>query len=149
MKITVKRTEHANSTTGELYIDGVKQCVTLEDKCRKDSETKVYGETAIPYGKYKVTLRTEGTIFEDYKTRFKDIRNERGTLWIRNIPGFEYVLIHVGNYCRDTLGCLLVGSRVVSDVEIAESTVAYKRIYPIIADALEKGEEVTIEYVRA
>ena len=149
MRITVKRTEHETSTTGELYIDGVKQCVTLEDKCRADNEAKVYGETAIPYGEYRITLRTEGTIFEDYKTRFKDIRNERGTLWIRNIPGFEYVLIHVGNYCKDTLGCLLVGSRVVSDVEIAESTVAYKRIYPIIADALEKGEEVTIEYVRA
>lgn len=149
MKITVKRTEHATSTTGELYIDGVKQCVTLEDKCRADSEKKVYGETAIPYGEYKVTLRTEGTIFEDYKTRFKDIRNERGTLWIRNIPGFEYVLIHIGNYCKDTLGCLLVGSRVVSDVEIAESTKAYKRIYPVIADALERGEEVTIEYIRA
>ena len=149
MKITVKRTEHETSTTGELYIDGVKQCVTLEDKCRNGNEKKVYGETAIPYGSYMVTLRTEGTIFEDYKTRFRDIRNERGTLWIRNIPGFEYVLIHVGNYCKDTLGCLLVGSRVVSDVEIAESTVAYKRIYPIIAGALENGEEVTIEYVRA
>ena len=149
MKIVVKRIEHATSTTGEMRIDGVPQCVTLEDKCRADNEKKVYGETAIPYGKYKITLRTEGTIFDDYKNRFKDIRNERGTLWIRNIPGFEYVLIHVGNYCKDTLGCLLVGSRVVSDVEIAESTKAYKKIYPIIADALEKGEEVTIEYVRA
>lgn len=149
MKITVKRTEHANSTTGELWIDGVPQCVTLEDKCRKDSEKKVYGETAIPYGEYKITLRKEGTIYEDYKKRFADIRNERGTLWIRNIPGFEYVLIHVGNYLKDTLGCLLVGSRIVSDTEIAESTKAYKKVYPIIADALERGEEVTIEYIRA
>ena len=149
MKIIVKRTEHAKSTTGELWIDGVPQCVTLEDKCRADNEKKVYGETAIPYGEYKITLRKEGTIYEDYKKRFADIRNERGTLWIRNIPGFEYVLIHVGNYCKDTLGCLLVGSRIVSEVEIAESTKAYKRIYPVIADALEKGEEVTIEYIRA
>ena len=149
MKIIVKRTEHATSTTGELWIDGEKKCVTLEDKSRGENEAKVYGETAIPYGKYFITLRTEGTIFEDYKKRFADIGNDRGTLWVRNIPGFEYVLIHVGNYCKDTLGCLLVGSRIVSDVEIAESTIAYKKIYPIIADALESGEEVTIEYVRA
>ena len=147
MEIIVKRNEHENSTTGELYIDGYKQCITLEDKCR--SEEKVYGETAIPYGRYKITLRKEGTIYEDYKIRFADIGNERGTLWIRNIPGFEYVLIHVGNYCRDTLGCLLVGSRIVSNTEIAESTIAYKKIYPIIASAIEKGEEVEIEYIRA
>ena len=157
MVITVKRKiSTAEETIGELSIDGTLMCYTLEDQVRiddpntpQDEGKKVYGETAIPYGEYKITLRKEGTIYEDYKKRFADIRNERGTLWIRNIPGFEYVLIHVGNYCKDTLGCLLVGSRIVSEVEIAESTKAYKRIYPVIADALEKGEEVTIEYIRA
>lgn len=149
MRITVRRFEHDNSTTGELSIDGVLQCVTLEDKCREPEEKKIYGETAIPYGTYNVTLRTEGTIYEDYKDRFADIRNERGTLWVRNVPGFEYILLHIGNFLKDTLGCLLVGSRIVSDTEIAESTKAYKRIYPIIADALEHGEKVEIEYVKA
>lgn len=149
MEITVKRTEHENSTTGAFFINDVLQCVSLEDKCRGENQPKIYGETAIPYGRYRVTLRKEGSIYWDYKTRFADIKNERGTLWVRDIPGFEYVLIHVGNYLKDTLGCLLVGSRIVSDTEIAESTKAYKKIYPIIAGALERGEEVYINYVKA
>jgi len=48
MKITVKRTHRTNiSTIGELYIDGVFECYTLEDIER---EVKIKSETAIPKG---------------------------------------------------------------------------------------------------
>ena len=131
------------STIGNFLINGKLECFTLEDTVREDGK-KVYGETAIPAGKYEVTLRKEGTIYEDYCKRFDDIGQERGTLWIRNIPGYEYVLIHIGNYPKDTLGCILVGAK-MSGNSIQDSTIAYKKIYPIIASALEKGEKVHIE----
>jgi hypothetical protein len=56
------------------------------------------------------------------------------------------VLIHIGNTPVDTFGCLLVGMT-ESMNEIEQSTVAYCKIYPQIADALERGEDVTIEYM--
>ena len=52
-------------TPGTLYIDGERFCDTLEDKDRGLSRDmsigeiqsrKIYGETAIPKGTYKVTL---------------------------------------------------------------------------------------------
>ena len=147
MDIKVKRTIFTDKTSiGQFYIDGKFFCFTCEDKTRAPEETKVYGETAIPYGTYEITLRQEGNIYADYKIRFKDIGNERGMLWIRNIPGFEWVLIHIGNYSRDTLGCILVGTQYETDA-ILNSTIAYKKIYPIVADAIIKGEKcfITIE----
>ncbi len=145
MKIEVERYEYSEkSTIGRLYIDGVKTCFTLEDKVRGSAEAKIYGQTAIPAGTYRVTLRTTGTIHEAYKKRFGAMH--KGTLWIRNILGYEYVLIHCGNTPEDTLGCILVGANAERD-KITGSEKAYKEIYPIIADALLEGEDVKIEIV--
>ena len=70
----------------------------------------------------------------------------KGMLWVRDVPGFEYILIHTGNTDEHTAGCLLVGNS--SDIKgfIGSSVNAYKNIYPAIAQALEDGEEVTITY---
>ena len=74
-------------TIGELYIDGVFICHTLEDKVRilNSYEDKVYGETAIPIGRYKVVL--------SYSNRFKRILPE-----ILNVDFFKGIRIHEGNY---------------------------------------------------
>lgn len=76
----------------------------------------------------------------------------KGMLWVREVPNFEYILIHTGNTDEHTAGCLLVGDTQKinfgeSDGFVGSSTAAYKRIYPPIAKALEDGEEVTITYV--
>ena len=119
---------------------------TLEDEYRKE---KVYGETRIPNGTYKLALRTVGGYNEKYKRRFPDFHV--GMLHVTNVPNFEYILIHCGNTDEHTAGCLLVGdsqenNQITKDGFIGKSTQAYKRIYPRIAEALVRGEEVTIKY---
>jgi len=119
---------------------------TLEDEYRKD---KVYGETRIPNGTYKLALRTVGGYNEKYKRRFPDFHV--GMLHVTDVPNFEYILIHCGNTDEHTAGCLLVGdsqenNQITKNGFIGKSTQAYKRIYPRIAEALVRGEEVIIKY---
>ena len=148
-----------DSTNGILFetiqqgneIDGIfKQkkflAYTLEDEQRNE---KVYGETRIPNGTYKLGLRKVGGYHARYTKRFPHIHV--GMLHVLDVPGFEYILIHCGNTDEHTAGCLLVGdsqenNQIVKNGFIGKSTQAYKRIYPRIAEAIECGENVTITY---
>ena len=72
-------------------------------------------------------------------------------LQVLNVPNFEYILIHCGNTDEHTAGCLLIGdsqenNQIQKDGFIGKSTQAYKRIYPSIAEALNRKEKVTITY---
>lgn len=151
MKLEVLRiSSQKDSTNGILFdvTEGRKfLAYTLEDEYR---EEKVKGETRIPAGTYKITLRTVGGFHSRYVSKYGDMH--KGMLWVRDVPGFEYILIHTGNTDEHTAGCLLVGSSqnenlTKKDGFIGSSTTAYKRIYPPIAEALENGEEVTITYI--
>ena len=142
-----------DSTNGILFdITGGQRkflCYTLEDEWRP-LEQKVMGETRIPAGTYKITLRTVGGFHKRYEDRYGDMH--KGMLWVRNVPGFEYILIHSGNTDEHTAGCLLVGDsqyeNTVSkpDGFIGASRTAYERIYKPIAKALTSGKNVTIKY---
>ena len=121
-------------------------CFTLEDEFRT---VKVYGKTRIPAGKYKVGLRKEGGFHNKYSKKFPSFHI--GMLQILDVPDFEYVLIHIGNDDDDTAACLLTGDQATQNITkdgfVGNSTGAYKRIYPKIANAIEAGEEVEIEYI--
>lgn len=119
------------------------RCYGLEDEFR---EIKVPGETRIPAGKYSVYLRTEGGFHNRYSQdrRFRD--THRGMLWIKDVPGFEYILIHVGNYESDTAGCLLVGMEANKNLMCVTNSVrAYRALYANCAEAAEKGA-LSIEF---
>ena len=56
MELTVDRyNSESNYTDGLLFIDCEFECYTLEDEFRS---VKVFGETRIPDGRYKIELRT-------------------------------------------------------------------------------------------
>ena len=143
----VRYSSGTHDTLGKFYINGVEQCYTLEDEYR---EVKKHGDTRIPAGTYNVTLRTVGGKHASYWSRFKDIH--KGMLWIRNIPNYEYVLIHIGNHDAHTEGCILVGlqpdpskeNKLEEKRQIWSSTAAYKKIYPPIANHLAAGNQVVI-----
>jgi len=131
------------STIGILFLDGVFQCFALEDQYRA---VKVAGETRIPAGTYRIGLRNEGGLAQKYASRFPDIH--RGMLWLRDVPGFRWVYLHVGNRDDDTLGCILVGDAATAtagDMMVGASRAAYRRFYPVVVDAAEAGAlEITI-----
>jgi hypothetical protein len=119
-------------TLGKLYVNDEFECFTLEDEVRLDGE-KVFGKTAIPYGVYDVTITHSNHFGRDLPL-------------LGAVPNFEGVRIHAGNSAADTEGCLLVGHE-RSDNSIARSRLAFDALFPKIRDAIDAGEEVTIEYV--
>ena len=141
VKLTVNRLRNNGDTTiGELLIDGVKMCDTLEDEPR---EKKVMHETRIPANEYKITFRTVGGFHSKHLARYGEDFH-KGMLWIKDVPGFEYILIHSGNTDEHTSGCLLVGT--ASGWVLNNSRKAYEKIYPIVRDALIADQSVTITY---
>ena len=61
---------------------------------------------------------------------------------VLDVPNFKHILIHCGNDEDDTSGCLLLGNSQTENIAstgfVGSSTVAYKRVYPEIAEAIEK-----------
>ena len=144
MKLTIERFGFGkDSTLGRLLMDGNPVAFVIEDERRA---VKVRGETCIPVGHYTLKLRTEGGLHAKYAERFRGLHE--GMLWISDVPGFEWVYLHVGNTDDDSEGCpLLVGTpAILGDGEFqgSGSEVAYKLVYGKVLKALKAGEAVTV-----
>ena len=133
-----RRPTEKGATHGELFIDGVIECWTLEDPLREDpnkqtpeNEAKVAGNTCIPAGKYRVVLTKSN--------RFKKVLPE-----LLKVPGFTGVRIHAGNGPEHTEGCILVGQS-ATDGRIHGSKDAMVELMAAISSALDVGEQVWIE----
>lgn len=131
-----------NSTIGHLAVNDF-SCNTLEDA---PHAIKVHGETCIPAGQYQIKLRTEGSKSPAYAKKYPDMH--KGMLWLQDVPNFEYVYIHIGNFPKDTEGCILVGLGSSKDA-VTGSAAAYEALYPRVAGALERGEDVLIDIIDA
>tara|TARA_R100000951_G_scaffold30311_2_gene26101 strand:- start:2388 stop:2837 length:450 start_codon:yes stop_codon:yes gene_type:complete len=143
MKLEVIRYHTSDDYTLGMLLDVTEGrkflCYTLEDEYR---EEKVMHETRIPAGTYKITLRKIGGFHGRYEKKYGSMH--KGMLWVRDVPGFEYILIHTGNTDEHTSGCLLVGNSSDYKGFVGSSVNAYKRIYPAIAKALETSDvEIT------
>lgn len=135
MKLKLVRDTFTNTTTiGKLFINDAFECFTLEDTDRhleNNPSAKIKSLTAIPRGIYKIELR--------YSPHFGCV-----TPHLIDVNGFIYVLIHWGNYAKDTDGCILVGQTKGVDF-IGHSKDEFKILFDKIETAIHGGEEVTIE----
>ena len=121
---------------------------TLEDEQR---DVKVWGETRIPAGTYKLELRTEGGFHNRYLNKYGNTFH-KGMIHVQDVPGFEYILWHTGNTDEHTAGCLILGNtqtnnRIAKDGFVGNSVDAYKFVYPRVAAAIEAGLSVEVEYI--
>lgn len=134
-------------TIGNLYINGVWFCNTVEDKDRQLYQSmpedyirqqKVYGETAIPYGRYEVTMKVQSPKYKDKKQYAKC----KGYIpRLLDVPCFSGILIHIGNTAADSLGCILVGLNKVKG-KVVESTATFWKLYDILKEADDRGERI-------
>ena len=152
MKLEVLRFSSQNdSTLGILFnvSDGKRKfmCFTLEDEAR---DTKVMAETRIPAGIYDLKLRKAGGYHGRYTKKY-GTKFHKGMIHVQNVPNFRWILWHTGNTDEHTAGCLLLGDTSQQNVSksgfIGASTDAYKRVYPIVAKAIESGERVRVKYI--
>lgn len=127
----IKLTEHG--TTGELYVDGVFECFTLEDTRRAPGEPKVPGKTAIPEGNYFVIVNKSPRFGVDMPL----------VLGVRDFSGVRF---HPGNHPSDTEGCILVGRQVSTKVqdEILESRPAYEQLFKKLQAAQDRRDDVVL-----
>ena len=106
MELLLKRhTFKPTYTIGKLFLNSKYFCDVIEDTVRDLNmdgdlddygEGKVYGKTAIPYGRYEVKLTMSN--------RFNKVLPI-----LIGVKGFEGIRIHSGNTEQDSLGCLVVG----------------------------------------
>lgn len=140
MNLTVNRKIFkAHDTLGELLVDGMFECWTLEDRVRPIGAPKVPGQTAISAGRYRLKFT--------YSPKFKTIWPE-----IMNVPGFTGVRIHSGTTDADTEGCLIVAQHLASDVDHDRASndnyhAAYNTLLPKLTAAVNRNEEIWIDII--
>lgn len=150
MELKVKRkAKRETYVIGDLSIDEVFFSNTLEDTDRgltsdmsdeQIKEIKQKGITAIPTGRYKVVMNVQSPKFSKYK-QYEFCKGYLPRLI--DVPGYEGVLIHIGNYPKDTDGCILVGKNTVKGA-VMNSTATFKKLYDILKNADEAGEDIYI-----
>lgn len=136
----VKRFKFMNDRTlGKLYINNTYFCDTLEDKYRDPrKEKKVFGQTAIPYGTYPLTIGPTGLPRQTAPTGRLPLVN--------NVPGFSGIRIHRWGRPQDTEGCLLVGK--LSNNRLVDYHPIADKITKICEDYQRRGVKMTIVYTR-
>lgn len=155
MKIKVKRIYRGPEyTIGHLYVNDVYVCDTLEDRDRgldyrmslsKIKAKKIAGKTAIPTGIYRMTLDVKSPKFGS-KAFYKEVCDGYLPRLI-GVPGYDGVLIHVGNTQNDTDGCILVGYNKVKG-QIIDSRNAFKKLWDsYLRIAKQSKMEIIIEVI--
>ncbi len=118
-----RRQSTSLSVTGELLYCGAHFCFTLEP---------AYGlagvkPRAIPAGTYPLDIR--------FSPRFN-----RDMPHVEQVPDFTEIMLHPGNFPRDTDGCCLVGTTLGINF-VGESDAAFAPLYANIETALASGPQ--------
>lgn len=118
----------ATYTIGRLYINGEYFSDCLEDCVRElplqcpntpkgfdcKCKEKIYSETAIPCGTYKMVV--------NYSSRFK-----RNLPRLLDVPHFIGILIHNGSNATHSSGCILVGKNTIKG-QLTESRATLEKL---------------------
>ena len=154
MKLKVERRwPKVTYTIGRLYIDGIYYCDPLEDydrglrqsdPLRDIQRRKIAGETAIPKGTYEVAMNVTSPKYAGVAWYYNFCRGKMPRL--KDVPGFDGILIHPGTSALDTKGCILVGKNTKVG-KLTDSRACFMEVYKLMKEAADHGEKITIEIV--
>lgn len=143
MEIQVNRIARKDGyTIGRMSLNGVYFCDTLEDTDRGLKSTmsvdeilskKRKGITAIPTGKYDVILT--------FSPKFK-----RVLPLLSNVPGYQYIRVHHGNFPSSTEGCLLVGENKIKG-QVLNSRATLEKLMSVLLECEKRKEKISITIV--
>jgi hypothetical protein len=125
-----RRWSDPKSVMGEIFLDGKFECYTLEPPFKTDGSKP----RAIPAGTYQLTVR--------FSPKFQRLMPH-----VENVPDFNGVLIHWGNFPKDTEGCTLVGFMHGQDF-VGHSRDEFDKLFDQLCSACEAGPQ-TITYFDA
>ena len=137
---------------GHLYdAEGKYICDTIEDTDRgltsdmtaaEILKVKVKSLTAIPRGRYRVTLDVVSPKFsmKPYYKAFCGGKVPR----LLNVPGFDGILIHKGMSEKSSAGCIIVGYNTIKGM-VTNSQSAFEKVYKILKGYRDAGEKIYIE----
>lgn len=143
MNVKIVRTELPGKTIGEMFVDDKHFGWTLEDHCRDKNKDgvldtpKVYGETALPYGRYRLIITYSNT----FRKEMIQIVNVKGG----NIKFGDYSVdaagcrIHGGNTIKDTFGCPLLGASKKEDGDVYNCKEVNERLFMLVKAACTTG----------
>lgn len=122
----IRKNDTGISCTGELYLDGVFVCYTVEDSTLLGTGKGC----GIAEGAYRVVY----TLSPRYKKRM---------LRLVGVPNREGILIHVANRASDVIGCIGVGLTLGKDF-VGRSQTALEKLEGLVLDRMHKGEQLHI-----
>lgn len=157
MKLLLKRiAKKEKYTIGHLYMQDKQNkqwiyiCDTIEDKDRKLDQSmseanikslKVYKQTAIPTGTYKIVINVVSGTFSK-KQKYKDFCGGKLPR-LSYVKGFSGILIHAGTDQDSSAGCIIVG-RNKQVGKVINSWETFKTVYKLLKSADERGEIITL-----
>lgn len=157
MKLLLKRiAKKEKYTIGHLYMQDKQNkqwiyiCDTIEDKDRKLDQSmseanikslKVYKQTAIPTGTYKIVMNVVSGTFSK-KQKYKDFCGGKLPR-LSYVKGFSGILIHAGTDQDSSAGCIIVG-RNKQVGKVINSWETFKTVYKLLKSADERGEIITL-----
>lgn len=151
MELKLKRIFKGDTyTIGNLLIDGKYFCDTLEDTDRNLSSSmkledinniKQKSITAIPTGRYKITLSVQSPKFSKYQF-YKEVCDGKVPRLL-NVPGFDGILLHVADGAKGAElveGCIGIGQNKIKG-GLLNGKETFKKLYNILISA---KEDITI-----
>jgi len=126
MKIVklIRKRQDNTQTTGELWFENKRVAYTLELPW-KENQRRV---SCIPLGLYEV--------HEHQAPNYPKAKS----YWVQNVPNRSEILIHYGNFHRDTKGCILVGKALLDinadlHLDVTASTATMRELNGILPAA--------------
>lgn len=137
-------------TVGRLSVDGVFMANTMEDIDRglddgmedwQIRNKKIPNRTAIPTGRYKVDMDTVSPKFSKYPFYMEVCQGKLPRL--KNVKGFEGILLHCGVDHSNSSGCILLGLNKVRG-KLTDTKETFKKVYALMKKAHDRGETIYI-----